>query len=197
MISTRRTFLQKTALLTAALPLTRGSLTAASAPVPPYASTSVLREMLFSPGNITEKKNCYDRFEPLKKPVQNPVLKAEMPWEKSGVAWGSVLRSSIDGKFKFFYSTDFPGAQAGALYTDKNSNNTITRQSLIRGLMQNAQRVLGLDRADVKRPDNRAQTPATPPTPASPEAPTSTPSRRASQRVASYDGNDATPTQLR
>ena len=90
-----------------------------------------------------------------------------------------------------------PGAQAGALYTDKNSNNTITRQSLIRGLMQNAQRVLGLDRADVKRPDHRAQTPATPPTPASPEAPTSTPSRRASQRVASYDGNDATPTQLR
>ena len=121
MISTRRTFLQKTALLTATLPLARGSLTAASA-ASALASTptGVLREILFSPGNITEKKNCYDRFEPLKKPAQNPVLKAEMPWEKSGVAWGSVLRSQVDGKFKFFYSTDFPGEQAGAVLVDNS-----------------------------------------------------------------------------
>jgi len=109
----------------------------------------------------------------------------------------SVLQPAARSETRPDAPLGIPGAQAGALYTDKNSNNTITRQSLIRGLMQNAQRVLGLDRADVKRPDNRAQTPATPPTPASPEAPTSTPSRRASQRVASYDGNDATPTQLR
>lgn len=121
MISTRRTFLQKTALLTATLPLARSSLTAASAaPAPASTPTGVLREILFSPGNITEKKNCYDRFEPLKKPAQNPVLKAEMPWEKSGVAWGSVLRSQVDGKFKFFYSTDFPGAQAGAVLVDNS-----------------------------------------------------------------------------
>ena len=110
----------------------------------------------------------------------------------------SVLQPAARNETRPDAPLGIPGAQAGALYTDKNSNNnTITRQSLIRGLMQNAQRVLGLDRADVKRPDNRAQTPATPPTQASPESPSSTSSRRSSQRVASYDGNDATPTQMR
>ncbi len=110
----------------------------------------------------------------------------------------SVLQPAARSETRPDAPLGIPGAQAGALYTDKNSNNnTITRQSLIRGLMQNAQRVLGLDRADVKRPDNRAQTPATPPTQASPESPSSTSSRRSSQRVASYDGNDATPTQMR
>ena len=54
MISTRRTFLQKTALLTATLPLARGSLTAASdASALASTPTGVLREILFSPGNIT------------------------------------------------------------------------------------------------------------------------------------------------
>ena len=67
---------------------------------------TVLREVLFSPGNITERKNTYDRFEPLRKPAQNPVMVAQMPWEKGGVNWGSVLRSPVDGKFKFFYCTD-------------------------------------------------------------------------------------------
>ena len=49
----------------------------------------MLREVLFSPGNITERKNCYDRYEPLKKPAPNPVMTAQMPWEKGGICWGS------------------------------------------------------------------------------------------------------------
>ena len=81
---------------------------------------TVLREVLFSPGNITERKNTYDRFEPLRKPAQNPVMVAQMPWEKGGVNWGSVLRSPVDGKFKFFYCTDFPGRQEGAVLVDNS-----------------------------------------------------------------------------
>jgi hypothetical protein len=120
---TRRAFIRHTALLAVAGPLAHARA-AAAAPTPPGptaprpSADGPLREILFSPGNITERKNGYDRFEPLKKPAQNPVMTAEMPWEKGGIAWGSVLRSEVDGKFKFFYSTDFPGAQAGAVLVD-------------------------------------------------------------------------------
>lgn len=38
-----------------------------------------------------------------------------MPWQKGGVCWGSVIRLQLDGKFKFFYSTDFPGIQESAV----------------------------------------------------------------------------------
>ncbi|MSU24421.1 MAG: hypothetical protein EXS32_11430 [Opitutus sp.] len=119
---TRRTFLQHASLLAAALPLANLPLTAADgatpAPLVKPPAHGVLREVLFSPGNITERKNCYDRFEPLKKSAQNPVMTAQMPWEQGGLCWGSVLRSPVDRKFKFFYSTDFPGIQEGAALRD-------------------------------------------------------------------------------
>ena len=35
---------------------------------------SILREVLFSPGNITERDRCYDRLEPLRKLDINPVF---------------------------------------------------------------------------------------------------------------------------
>ncbi len=120
MPQTRRTFLQNSALLAAALPLARLNLPAATAPAG-SAPAGGLREVLFSPGNITERKNAYDRFEPLQKPAQNPVMVAEMPWEgRGGVNWGSVLRSPVDGKYRFFYNTDFPGAQEGAVLVDNS-----------------------------------------------------------------------------
>ena len=121
---TRRTFLQGTSLLAAALPLAGLKLRAAEGAAvtlrtePP--ARGVLREVLFSPGNITERKNGYDRYEPLKKSAQNPVMTGEMSWEKGGVNWGSVIRSQGDGKFKFFYCTDFPGAQEGAVQVDNS-----------------------------------------------------------------------------
>ncbi len=69
----------------------------------------ILREILFSPGNIAEKEKCYDRLEPLRKLDINPVMQAEQPWETGGIHWGSVIRSEVDGgKFKFFYSTTYP-----------------------------------------------------------------------------------------
>jgi hypothetical protein len=122
---TRRAFLQKTSLLAAALPLAKLSLPAAEpaapAAVTPVPASGVLREVLFSPGNITEKQNCYDRLEPLKKPGSNPVMTAQRPWEGAGgVNWGSVIRSQVDGKFKFFYATDFPGRQEGAVLVDNS-----------------------------------------------------------------------------
>jgi hypothetical protein len=126
MHTTRRSFIQNTSLLAAALPLVSAKLTAAAAGsstaplAPPTPTSGILREILFSPGNITEKKNAYDRFEPLKKPTQNPVMTAQMPWEQGGVNWGSVIRSRTDGKFRFFYATDFPGAQAGAVLVDNS-----------------------------------------------------------------------------
>jgi len=109
----------------------------------------------------------------------------------------SVLQPSARSETRADAPLGIPGNQAGALYNDKNTNNTITRQSLVRGLMQNAQRVLGLDRADVKRPDNRAQAPSAPVSPAAPAATTATGSRVQAQRVASYESTDSTPTQLR
>jgi hypothetical protein len=127
---TRRTFLHRTSLLAASLPWAGPALAAGGAPVSPApapatgasgaGSPGVLREVLFSPGNITEQKSCYDRYEPLRKSPLNPVLTATEPWEKSGLGWGSVLRSRLDGKFKFFYGTDFPGRQEGAVLVDNS-----------------------------------------------------------------------------
>ncbi len=83
-------------------------------------SDTVLREILFSPGNMAQRTNCYDRFELLRKSEQNPVFTAQMPWEESGIGWGSVIRSELDGKFKFFYGAHFPGAQEGAIEIDNS-----------------------------------------------------------------------------
>ena len=46
--------------------------------------------------------------------ARNPVFTVQKPWEQAGIHWGSVIRSQVDGKFKFFYGTYFPGAQEGA-----------------------------------------------------------------------------------
>ena len=68
----------------------------------------------------------------------------------------SVLQPAARSETRADAPLGIMGTQAGALYGNSNSNPTITRQSLVRGLIQNAQRVLGLDRAEVKRPDHRA-----------------------------------------
>ena len=121
----------------------------------------------------------------------------------------SVLQPAARSETRADVPLGIPGTQAGALYTDKNSStsngNAITRQSLIRGLMQNAQRVLGLDRAETKRPDNRAQTTGAPVAQTAPQASlqtntsanSSATSRLQAQRVASYNATGADPTQLR
>ena len=80
---TRRAFIQNTSLLAAAAPLAGLNLSAASTPTALPPADGILREILFSPGNITEKKSCYDRFEPLQKPAQNPVMTAQMPWKRA------------------------------------------------------------------------------------------------------------------
>jgi len=69
-----------------------------------------IREVLFSPGNVADRRDCYDRLEPLRKLDINPVFRAEMPWEEGGIHWSSVIRSQVDGKFKLFYSTTYPQA---------------------------------------------------------------------------------------
>lgn len=119
---TRRSFIQNSALLTAALPLNNLKISAAgNEATPPLASAGTpLREVLFSPGNITERRNGYDRYELLKKSALNPVMAAEMPWESGGIGWGSVIRSRVNGKFQFFYGTEFPGAQEGAVLVDNS-----------------------------------------------------------------------------
>lgn len=81
---------------------------------------NIIRKVLFSPGNIAGRENCYDRFELLRKSERNPIFTAQMPWEESGVNWGSVIRSEVDGKFKFFYGAHFPGAQEGAIEIDNS-----------------------------------------------------------------------------
>jgi len=120
----RRTFLQHTSLLAAALPLARLRLAAAEPTSAPAAASAagggVLREILFTPGFTAERQNSVDRFNPMQKSAQNPVFTAEMPWEGSGIAWGSVLRSRRDGKFRFFYETEFPGIVEGAVLIDNS-----------------------------------------------------------------------------
>jgi hypothetical protein len=69
---------------------------------------NVLRKVLFTPGIIAEREKCYDRLNPLRKLDINPIFTAEKSWEAGGIAWGSVLKSKIDGTYKFFYSTTFP-----------------------------------------------------------------------------------------
>jgi len=87
---------------------------------PPHSPSNqkLLREVLFSPGNIAGRENCYDRFELLRKSELNPIMTGEAPWEESGVTWGSVIRSEVDGKFKFFYGVAFAGAQKDAIIVD-------------------------------------------------------------------------------
>lgn len=114
----------------------------------------------------------------------------------------SVLQPAARSETRADVPLGIPGTQAGALYNDKNNNPSITRQSLIRGLVQNAQRVLGLDRAEVKRPDNRAQTPGTPlsqaaPAVTAPAVNAAAGTRVQAQRVASYNTSDPASTQLR
>jgi hypothetical protein len=105
----------------------------------------------------------------------------------------SVLQPAARSETRANAPLGIMGTQAGALYGDKDTNPTITRQSIVRGLMQNAQRVLGMDRAQAKQPDNRAQTPSS--TPASTtlgavSGNTLSSHRLQAQRVASYEATD-------
>ncbi|MEO6873298.1 MAG: hypothetical protein ABI222_00610 [Opitutaceae bacterium] len=129
MNQSRRRFLQTSSLLAAALPLTKLRLssaepTAAVSPLVPPASPDAgarpLREILFTPGNTSERLRSYDRFEPMQKSALNPVFTATMPWEDSGFGWGSVIRSRLDGKFKYFYGTEFPGQVDGTIAIDNS-----------------------------------------------------------------------------
>jgi len=124
MNQTRRRFLQSSTLLAAALPLARLRLAAAASSSAPAAApapgSGVRREILFTPGFTAERQNSYDRFNPMQKSAQNPVFRPDMPWEFSGINWGSVIRSRLDGKFKFFYGTEFPGIVEGAILIDNS-----------------------------------------------------------------------------
>jgi hypothetical protein len=123
----------------------------------------------------------------------------------------SVLQPAARSETRANAPLGIMGTQAGALYGDKDTNPTITRQSIVRGLMQNAQRVLGMDRAQAKQPDNRAQNPLSTPSTTPSSNPASAPASPAvsavsgnalsshrmqaqrvqAQRVASYEAPDA------
>ena len=117
----------------------------------------------------------------------------------------SVLQPAARSETRPDAPLGIPGAQAGALYGDKSSSPTITRQSLVRGLMQNAQRVLGMDRGKTKATDERAQTPAAAPPSISPLSSNTSSSNTSSgntssgnfspaQQVASYAASDTEQT---
>jgi len=107
----------------------------------------------------------------------------------------SVLQPAARSETRPDAPLGIPGAQAGALYGDKSSSPTITRQSLVRGLMQNAQRVLGMDRGKTKATDERAQTPAAAPPSSSPLSSNTPPGNLSpAQQVASYAASDTEQT---
>ena len=67
----------------------------------------VLKELLFSPQNITEYHKSYDYVEPLRKDAK-PVLTVETPWEvQKGIQWASIVRSRVDGKYRLWYQSGF------------------------------------------------------------------------------------------
>ena len=110
----------------------------------------------------------------------------------------SVLQPAARSETRADAPLGIMGTQAGALYGDKANSPTITRQSIVRGLMQNAQRVLGLDRAQVKQPDNRAQSTEAAPASSGPvSSNTLSGNRVQAQRVASYEITDPVQTLLR
>jgi hypothetical protein len=117
----------------------------------------------------------------------------------------SVLQPAARSETRPDVPLGIPGAQAGALYGDKSSSPAITRQSLVRGLMQNAQRVLGIDRGKTKATDERAQTPTAAPPSSSPvssspvlsspvSSNTSSGNFSQAQQVASYAASDTEQT---
>jgi hypothetical protein len=110
----------------------------------------------------------------------------------------SVLQPSARSETRTNAPLGIMGTQAGALYGDKDTSPTITRQSIVRGLIQNAQRVLGLERAQVKQPDNRAQNLSNT-SPAAPVQVSAAPlsNRIQTQRVASYEVTDPGQNTLR
>ena len=122
---TRRTFVQQAALLSATLRWENGRLWGAETSLANASETSAAnrksREILFTPGKISERGGSYDRYEILQKAPQNPVFTAEKPWEVGGIGWGSVLRSHLDGKFKFIYGTSFPKARTRSARTSAAS----------------------------------------------------------------------------
>ena len=73
----------------------------ATAPTAPAGRRTALQK-LFLPGEITERVNCADRIEPLRKHPANPLLIADRPWETS-VGYPCVLFSAATGKYRMWY----------------------------------------------------------------------------------------------
>lgn len=60
---------------------------------------------LFLPGEITDRHNCCDRTEPLRRHPANPVLTADRPWE-DGLGYPCVIYSADERKFRMWYEAD-------------------------------------------------------------------------------------------
>jgi hypothetical protein len=59
-------------------------------------------QKLILPGEITERLNCCDRIEPLRKHPANPLLVADRPWE-THVGYPCVHYSAATGMFRMWY----------------------------------------------------------------------------------------------
>jgi len=62
----------------------------------------IIMHRLFLPGEITERVNCCDRIETLRKHPVNPPLIADRPWE-THVGYPCVLYSAATGVFRMWY----------------------------------------------------------------------------------------------
>lgn len=62
-------------------------------------------QKLFLPGEITDRHNCCDRVEPLRRHPANPVLTADRPWE-DGIGYPCVIYSADEQKFRMWYEAD-------------------------------------------------------------------------------------------
>ncbi|MAE67079.1 MAG: hypothetical protein CMJ18_22695 [Phycisphaeraceae bacterium] len=81
----------------------------------------LLKEVLFSPRNITEHHKCYDYVEPMLKD-ETPVLTVETDWEREkGIQFFSVIRSKRDGRYRMWYQSGFKHrSEAGEVIIDNS-----------------------------------------------------------------------------
>lgn len=78
-----------------------------------------MKQLLFLPREITERCNCYDRFESLVPYGQNPIIRAEKAWEGTTLGYPCVLYIPEEKLYKCWYLTlamdDEMGEQPAAL----------------------------------------------------------------------------------
>lgn len=64
-----------------------------------------MKEIVFAPGQLSERYHCFDRAEPLLPWGANPVLCPERPWEGDCIAYPCVIYLAAESLYQMWYMT--------------------------------------------------------------------------------------------